>query len=107
MVCRVREAAVEGGTFAILLRGFVPVVVPQPPAQRSPSRPPGREGVRGVREEVQTEAQRRQDVLAEVQAEEIPQGSQSMTLTMTSMVMATTTMMTPIMTTRINHHDRA
>jgi len=60
-----------------------------------------------VREEVQTEAQRRQDVLAEVQAEEIPQGSQSMTLTMTSMVMATTTMMTPIMTTRINHHDRA
>jgi len=30
-----------------------------------------------------------------------------MTLTMTSMVMATTTMMTPIMTTRINHHDRA
>src|SRR5215217_2654444 len=100
MVCRVWEAAVQGGRFAILLLAFVPVVVPQPPAQRSPSRPPWREGLRGVREEVQTEAQRCQDVLAEVQAEEIPQGSQSMTLTI-MVIFVMTTMILVIMTTTI------
>jgi hypothetical protein len=51
-----------------------------------------------VREEVHAEAQRCQDVLAEVQAEEIPQGSQSMTLTRITMVM-TITGITVVMTT--------